>query len=67
MSLLGILFLNEIVNIEGITSVDIVTKLREKLVNCLQQGRSDVPVTDGMDIALCVIDQAKKQFSIQEE
>ncbi|MBK7712636.1 MAG: SpoIIE family protein phosphatase [Bacteroidales bacterium] len=61
MSLLGILFLNEIVNIEGITtSVDIVTKLREKLVNCLQQGRSDVPVTDGMDIALCVIDKNKK-------
>ena len=63
MSLLGITFLNEIVNIEGITkSVDIVTKLREKVIDCFQQGRKDVPITDGMDIALCVLDQNQKSI-----
>jgi ligand-binding sensor domain-containing protein/serine phosphatase RsbU (regulator of sigma subunit) len=63
MSLLGITFLNEIVNIEGITkSVDIVTKLREKVINCLHQGRKDIPITDGMDIALCVIDLKLKSI-----
>ncbi len=63
MSLLGITFLNEIVNIERITkSVDIVTELREKVIDCLQQGRKDVPITDGMDIALCVLDQNTKSI-----
>jgi ligand-binding sensor domain-containing protein/serine phosphatase RsbU (regulator of sigma subunit) len=63
MSLLGITYLNEIVNIEGVTiSVDIVTKLRERIINCLQQGRKDVPITDGMDITLCVIDQNQKSI-----
>ena len=58
MSLLGITFLNEIVNIEGITrSVDIVDKLREKIIHSLQQGRKDIPSSDGMDIALCVMDK----------
>jgi ligand-binding sensor domain-containing protein/serine phosphatase RsbU (regulator of sigma subunit) len=57
MSLLGITFLNEIVNIEGITkSVDIVNRLREKVIYSLQQGRRDIPTSDGMDIALCVLD-----------
>ena len=57
MSLLGITFLNEIVNIEGITkSVDIVNRLREKVIHSLQQGRRDIPTSDGMDIALCVLD-----------
>ena len=63
MSLLGITFLNEIVNIEGITcSVDIVTKLRERIINSLQQGRKDVPINDGMDMALCVLDQNPKSI-----
>jgi ligand-binding sensor domain-containing protein/serine phosphatase RsbU (regulator of sigma subunit) len=63
MSLLGITYLNEIVNIEGITkSVDIVNKLREKVVRSLQQGRKDVPTTDGMDIVLCVLDKDKKKI-----
>jgi serine phosphatase RsbU (regulator of sigma subunit) len=57
MSLLGITFLNEIVSIEGITtSVDIVNELRERVIHALQQGRRDIPTSDGMDIALCVLD-----------
>jgi ligand-binding sensor domain-containing protein/serine phosphatase RsbU (regulator of sigma subunit) len=61
MSLLGITLLNEIVNIRGITRSDtIVTELREKLINSLQQSRKDIPTSDGFDIALCVLDQQQK-------
>ena len=63
MSLLGITLLNEIVNIHGITSSDaIVTKLRERVIDSLQQGRRDIPNSDGMDIALCVLDQYQKRI-----
>lgn len=58
MSLLGITLLNEIVNIQGITQSDvIVTRLRERVIHSLQQGRKDVPTSDGLDIALCVLDR----------
>jgi ligand-binding sensor domain-containing protein/serine phosphatase RsbU (regulator of sigma subunit) len=63
MSLLGITLLNEIVNIQGITKSDvIVTKLRERVIHTLQQSRKDIPTTDGMDIALCVMDLHKKRI-----
>lgn len=63
MSLLGITLLNEIVNIHGITRSDtIVTKLRERVIHSLQQGRKDIPTSDGMDIVLCVLDQNKKRI-----
>ena len=63
MSLLGITFLNEIVNVEGITrSVDIVSKLRERVIHSLQQGRKDIPTSDGMDIVLCVLDRKTKKI-----
>ncbi len=63
MSFLGITLLNEIVNIQGITrSDDIVTRLREKVSYSLQQGRKDIPPSDGMDIALCVLDMHQKKI-----
>src|SRR5665647_2880432 len=63
MSLLGITLLNEIVNIHGITRSDaIVTKLRERVIHSLQQGRKNIPNSDGMDIALCVLDQYQKRI-----
>ena len=61
MSLLGFTFLNEIVNFEGITrSVDILTRLRERVINSLKQSRKDAATLDGMDIALCVFDHDRK-------
>jgi len=64
MSLLGITLLNEIVNIQGITRSDaIITRLRERIIQCLQQNRKEITTTDGMDIALCVLD--RKQNKIQ--
>jgi ligand-binding sensor domain-containing protein/serine phosphatase RsbU (regulator of sigma subunit) len=61
MSLLGMTFLNEIVNIQGVTSSnDIITKLRNRVIDTLQQTRKDIPTPDGMDIALCVLDKQQK-------
>ena len=63
MSLLGITLLNEIVNVQGITrSDDIVTNLRVRVVHSLQQGRKNIPTSDGMDIALCVLDVHKNKI-----
>jgi len=63
MSLLGITLLNEIVNIQGTTRSDtIVNKLRERVIDSLQQGRRDIPTSDGMDIALCVLDKQQNKI-----
>src|SRR4030042_3457599 len=63
MSLLGITLLNEIVIVEGITKSDaIVTKLRERIILSLQQSRKDISTSDGIDIALCVMDQRQKRI-----
>jgi len=63
MSLLGITLLNEIVNIQGMTnSAAIVTMLRERVIYSLQQGRKDIRTSDGMDIALCVLDQRQNKI-----
>lgn len=63
MSLLGITLLNEIVNIQGITRSDaIVTNLREGVIHALQQSRKDITTSDGMDIALCVLDKDEKKI-----
>jgi len=37
-------------------SDEIVNNLRIRVVHSLQQGRKDIPTTNGMDIALCVMD-----------
>jgi len=58
MSLLGITRLNEIVNVLGIVESDeIVTVLRDKVIESLQQKRKAITTSDGMDIALCVMDR----------
>jgi ligand-binding sensor domain-containing protein/serine phosphatase RsbU (regulator of sigma subunit) len=63
MSILGIALLNEIVNTHGITrSDDIVTNLREKVIQSLQQNRKDEHPKDGMDISLCVLDRYNKKI-----
>lgn len=63
MSLLGITLLNEIVNIRGITrSDDILTTLRDSVVQSLLQNRMEHKTKDGMDIALCVLDRQKRKL-----
>jgi serine phosphatase RsbU (regulator of sigma subunit) len=64
MSLLGITLISEIVNVIGIVESDeIVTTLRDKLIDSLQQNRKGITTSDGMDISLCVMD--RKNSTIQ--
>jgi|WetSurMetagenome_2_1015567.scaffolds.fasta_scaffold03932_3 ligand-binding sensor domain-containing protein/serine phosphatase RsbU (regulator of sigma subunit) len=63
MSLLGITFLNEIVITEGIKKSDeIVTELRDRVIHTLKQNRYDFTNSDGMDLALCVVDKTEKKI-----
>ena len=66
MSLLGITFLNEIVDKQGITSSDaIITSLRDMVIESLHQRLENSDSVSGMDIALCVLDKQnnKLQFT----
>jgi len=57
MSMLGVAFLNEIVNKDNITDPDIIlNKLREKVIQALQQQGHSGEARDGMDITLISID-----------
>ncbi len=56
MSMLGVAFLNEIVNKDKCTAPDeILNQLREKVINALQQHGASGETRDGMDIALVSI------------
>ncbi len=59
MSMLGISFLEEIVNYRGITeSGEILDELKKEVQRALHQRGSREETKDGMDIALCVIDRS---------
>lgn len=61
LSMLGISFLEEIVNYRGITeSGKILDELRNEIRKALRQKGRKQEAKDGMDIALCVIDRSKK-------
>lgn len=56
MSMLGITFLNSIVNQKKITDpAEILNNLRENIINSLKQKRDSSKLKDGMDIAVCSI------------
>ena len=72
MSMLGIAFLNEIVNkiainrhINSLQSDEILNELRRNIIGSLHQTGDKEEPKDGMDISLCIIDfETKKlQFS----
>ncbi len=72
MSMLGVAFLNEIVNkiainvhIQSLSADEILGELREKVISSLHQSENPQEPKDGMDIALCIIDFERKklQFS----
>lgn len=63
MSMLGIAFLNEIVgNSDHISAGEILNQLRDNVVKSLHQTGIDNDNQDGMDIALCVIDQDNQKI-----
>jgi serine phosphatase RsbU (regulator of sigma subunit) len=61
MSMLGVSFLNEIVNAEGvITPSEILFRLRDRIKTTLSRGGQEHETKDGMDIALCSLDPETK-------
>jgi len=65
MSMLGISFLNEIINdlkINEINAGVILTTLRRFVKTSLRQTGKDNEAKDGMDMALCVIDSENKKL-----
>lgn len=63
MSMLGISFMNEIVNkSEMIQPNEILNKLRENVVNSLHQKGVEGEAQDGMDLSLCLINHEKTKL-----
>jgi len=65
MSMLGISFLNEIINdlhVESFHTESILNKLRYYIIESLHQKDKDNQNKDGMDIALCIIDGKKNHL-----
>ena len=58
MSMLGVSFLNEIVNKHEITNANVIlNQLRDDVKKTLSQTGKEGEAKDGMDIALCIIDE----------
>ncbi|NOZ46782.1 MAG: tetratricopeptide repeat protein [Chlorobi bacterium] len=63
MSMLGISFLNEIVNKNKILSAsDILSQLRGQVIKSLHQSGEKEGARDGMDMALCIINKSKMEI-----
>jgi CheY-like chemotaxis protein len=69
MSMLGVAYLNEIVNkiainkhISSLNADDILNQLREMVISSLHQTGNMQEPRDGMDIALCIIDYEHKKL-----
>jgi serine phosphatase RsbU (regulator of sigma subunit) len=63
MSMLGISFLNKIVNESGIVQPSEILKcLRQNIITVLKQKGSFMTSKDGMDIALCSVNIKKKKL-----
>jgi len=66
MSMLGIALLNEIVsseiNPDNLKANEILNELRKKIKHALHQDRRKSSTSDGMDIALCIIDLTKNEM-----
>jgi ligand-binding sensor domain-containing protein/serine phosphatase RsbU (regulator of sigma subunit) len=63
MSLLGLTFLNEIVNKDGILDADkILNRLRTYIIRAVSPREEDSQTRDGMDLSLVVIDREKDRL-----
>ena len=57
MSMLGIAFLNEIINKrDNLSAAEILNQLRAQVIKSLHQTGKDDEAKDGMDIAFCILD-----------
>ena len=64
MSMLGIAFLNEIVNqtTKQLGADEILNELRTQIITALHQTGEQGSNQDGMDVALCIIDKEKREL-----
>jgi CheY-like chemotaxis protein len=69
MSMLGVAYLNEIVNkiainkhISSLNADEILNQLREMVINSLHQTGDPSEPKDGMDISICIIDFENKKM-----
>lgn len=63
MSMLGLTFLNEIVVEKGIYDAgQVLNRMRENIVKALGQQEENRTTSDGMDMALCVIEKNTKKM-----
>ncbi|MBA3681617.1 MAG: SpoIIE family protein phosphatase [Bacteroidetes bacterium] len=63
MTMLGISFLNEIVEVKGITTPsEILNNIRDKIITTLKQHGNFGESKDGMDITVCSLDKTKKEL-----
>ncbi len=61
MSMLGTAFLNEIMNAsKALKAGDMLNELRKNIIQSLRQSGEEGEAKDGMDIALCIVDQNNK-------
>ena len=63
MSMLGMAYLNEIINKSDIEFTDeILNELRSRMIESLHQTDENTQAKDGMDIAICIIDPEKMEM-----
>lgn len=63
MSMLGVSYLNEIVNsMESLQANEILNQLRSHIINSLHQSGKEGEQKDGMDMALCVYDSGQRHL-----
>lgn len=63
MSMMGLSFLNEIVNVEGcIEPQNILSKLRTKIVSAFRTHNEEFQADDGMDMAICVFEKGMNRM-----
>ncbi len=63
MTMLGLSFLDEIVEVKGIkTPSEILNMMRDKIVSTLKQHGNFGESKDGMDITVCCFDKTKKEL-----
>jgi len=64
MSMLGMSFLNDIVNKRKTTDpAKIISRLRKMIIKALKQKDDDIDSQDGMDIAICVFDYTNESLT----
>lgn len=67
MSMLGISFLNEIVNqiqYDSINAAELLNRLREKVISTMQ-SKKQFSLKDGMDMSICVIENKHDKHTVE--